>query len=445
MAVIKIWPVRGRIDHPINYARNPEKTIQKKQPDMGDPLHKVLEYAVNGEKTEAQVFVSGINCNPETACDQFTTVKKQFGKEGGIIAYHGCQSFAKGEVTPEIAHEIGTVFAKKVWGENYQVIVATHLNTGCLHNHFVVNSVSYRHGKRCREKQWKELWKISDEICREYKLSVIKKTAGRGMPYSIAQAERKDGLTRLVIARQAVDEALAASNSLRDLENRLRVMGYQCQFQPQRKYWTIKQKNWQCPIRLVRLGAGYGREEIMEKLRTNPMSMKTFQPGKRKRKYHLQTRYDKIKMTSGLRRVYLHYCYRLGYLPKYRQNPNHVHYLLRDDLLKLKYITEEARFMGEHGIESREQLSDYKKHLTDKMELLMARRNTHSNVLRRTTASPNQKEEAKAQIDQINFILKKIRKEIRLCENIERRSLDMERKLEMVDREKQKRERGERI
>lgn len=445
MAVMRIWPVRGRIDHPIDYAMNPDKTIQRNPPAINESLQDVMQYAVNGEKTEERFFVSGINCNPETACNQFITVKKQFGKEGGIIAYHGYQSFAKDEVTPEIAHKIGTSFAEKVWGENYQVVVATHLNTGCLHNHFVVNSVSYRHGRRCREKQWRELSKISDELCRAYKLSVVEKPLGKRLPIPVAHAEREGKPTRLVMARQALDEALAASCSLHDLEKRLRAMGYQCQLMPQRQFWTIKQKNWQRPIRLVRLGDGYDKEGIMERLRANllPVRMEAFHPGRgKKRQYHLRTRNDRVRSTGGLRGIYLYYCYRLGYLPKYRQNPNHIHYLLRDDLLKLEHITEEVRFLGENGIETGEQLAGYKKNLTRKMELLTGQRNIHRNVLRRKSASPSQKEEAKEQINKINATLKKIRKEIRLCESIERRSPEMERKLQSVEREEQKKERG---
>ena len=159
MAVTKIWPVRGRLDHPIAYAMNPEKTDAKLLPDS---LEDVMNYAVNEEKTEKKFYVSGINCNPAIARSEFQIVKEQYGKTGGIIVYHAYQSFSEGEVTPAEAHRIGMEFAKTVWGDKYQVVVATHLNTHCLHNHFVVNSVSFRDGKRCRQKQWTELSRISD-------------------------------------------------------------------------------------------------------------------------------------------------------------------------------------------------------------------------------------------------------------------------------------------
>ena len=174
MAVTKIWPVRGRVESPLDYAANEEKTANPRWDKSSlQNLTDVMHYAADEDKTEKQFFVSGVNCTPAIARDQFVIVKKQFDKEDGIVAYHGYQSFAEGEVTPGLAHEIGLEFAKRVWGEDYQVVVATHLNTKCFHNHFVINSVSFKHGKRLRAKQWYELNKVSDEICREHGLSVI--------------------------------------------------------------------------------------------------------------------------------------------------------------------------------------------------------------------------------------------------------------------------------
>lgn len=146
MAVTRIWQVKGRLDAPIDYAMNPEKTenpvYSKRELDS---LQDVMDYAANPEKTEKRFYVSGINCNPDTAREQFQTVKEQFAKEGGIIAYHGYQSFSEGETDPETAHKIGIEFAKRVWGDDYQVVVATHLNTKCLHKLFCKGKLHYIH------------------------------------------------------------------------------------------------------------------------------------------------------------------------------------------------------------------------------------------------------------------------------------------------------------
>ena len=125
----------------------------------GRELSDVIRYAVNSEKTQqaenedctvVHRFVSGINCSPATARDEMLAVKKRFGKENGTVAYHGYQSFAPGEVTPETAHEIGMKLAARLWGDRYQVIVATHLDKeNHLHNHFVpFPSAPQPHGRR---------------------------------------------------------------------------------------------------------------------------------------------------------------------------------------------------------------------------------------------------------------------------------------------------------
>ena len=163
MAVTRIWPVRGQLSHPIDYAADEGKTKNPRFSDTEfEALKDIMDYAENEEKTEKEYFVSGVNCNPAIARSQFLITKKRFAKEGGIIAYHAYQSFAPGEVTPELSHKIGMEFARRLWGEDYQVVVATHLNTHCLHNHFVVNSVSFLHGRRCRKKEWKEISRMSE-------------------------------------------------------------------------------------------------------------------------------------------------------------------------------------------------------------------------------------------------------------------------------------------
>lgn len=169
MAVTAIWRVKGRLDKVINYAENPEKTTMFEN----NGLSSLIRYAVNSDKTEAiddesievvKSFVSGVNCFPSTAIDEMIAVKMHFGKTEGVIAYHGYQSFAPGEVTPEIAHEIGIKLAEKLWGERYQVVVATHLDkANHLHNHFVVNNVSFIDGIKYHRtgKDYREMWTAS--------------------------------------------------------------------------------------------------------------------------------------------------------------------------------------------------------------------------------------------------------------------------------------------
>lgn len=127
----------------VKYTTNKSKT---KNNNFGE-LKVTFDYATNPDKTEKQFFVTGINCDAENAVNEMIDVKKKYNKTGGILAFHGYQSFCEGEVTAEVAHEIGVRLAEEMWGDRFQVVVSTHLNTNHIHNHFVVNSVSFKEGK----------------------------------------------------------------------------------------------------------------------------------------------------------------------------------------------------------------------------------------------------------------------------------------------------------
>ncbi len=436
MAVTKIWPVRGRLDHPIDYAMNPEKTDAKLGRKELDSLEDVMNYAVNEEKTEKKFYVSGVNCNPAIARQQFQTVKAQFGKEGGIIAYHGYQSFAEGEVTPQKAHEIGVELAKQIWGEGYQVVVATHLNMKCLHNHFVVNSVSFLDGKRCRQKQWTDISKINDEICRKYQLDVVE-GHGRRIPYQLAKAEREGAPTRLNIAREAVDDALSGSCNLRELRYNLSAMGYICQFDENRKYWTIRQGDWKRPIRLIRMGEEYSNEQIRRRLRSNSPEVRKgiVCSGIRKCRRRSNTmKKGKSRKIGGLRGLYYHYCYLLGYMPKRNMKPYQVSPALRDDLIKLNEISKEVRLLQEHRIDDLQQLFDYRKNCNERV----------FEIRTQIKKAQSKKGTDKTEIVLMKEELKKLRFQIILCDRITRRSQQMNEKLQQV-REEQNRKREELI
>ena len=235
MAVCEIWDVRGRLDHPIDYAENPTKTANPKYTEADlQAMVDVMEYATNKNKTEQRFFVTGVNCDPTTARDEMMIAKVQWNDTSEIVCYHGFQSFKHGEVTPEQAHEVGVKLAERMWGDRFQVIVATHLNTDCLHNHFVVNSVSFADGMHYHDNKvnLRLLRQRSDELCREYALSVIEHPSGKKKPYALYQAEKQGRPTRDNVARQAVDEAISKSFTLKDFDRQLAEMGYRINFDP---------------------------------------------------------------------------------------------------------------------------------------------------------------------------------------------------------------------
>ena len=144
MAVTKIWPIKDSLSRVVGYAENPDKTEYKDVRLRYSDLTSALRYAANPEKTgdEKLYLVTSLNCSGNAA-DDMLSVQQHFGKTGGNVAYHAYQSFKPGEVTPELCHKIGVELAKTIWGDRFQVLVATHMNCHHLHNHFVINSVSF--------------------------------------------------------------------------------------------------------------------------------------------------------------------------------------------------------------------------------------------------------------------------------------------------------------
>ena len=121
-------------------------------------------------------YVTAINCVKEIALEQMILTKKQFCKDDGYIAWHGYQSFKPGEVTPEQCHAIGVQTAQEMWGDQYQIIVTTHLDEEHLHNHFCFNSVGFRDGRKYNysKAERRRFMEVSDRLCLEHGLSVIR-------------------------------------------------------------------------------------------------------------------------------------------------------------------------------------------------------------------------------------------------------------------------------
>jgi len=226
MAVTKMWAVRSRLDHLVNYVSNVEKVTN---PDYGD-LSTVLEYADDEAKTEQKYFVSGLNCQPETAYEAMSVSLKLNTKKLRVLAYHGYQSFKEGEVTAAVAHEIGVKLAQELWGDCFQVVVATHLNTGKFHNHFVLCSTSFIDGRRfnaCKE-SYVQMRKVSDRLCHEYELSVIDKPqVGRTKHYDERQAEREGRPTWRGTIKAEIDEAISQSMTESQFVDNLKRRGYE--------------------------------------------------------------------------------------------------------------------------------------------------------------------------------------------------------------------------
>ena len=448
MAVSKLWAVTSRLGQVIDYAANPAKTAADNYTEeQYQALRDVLAYAKDEEKTEREFFVEGINCNPLTARDQFVSVKQAYGKEEGIQAYHGYLSFKEQDISPELAQKIGMEFVNEVWGKRFQAVVTTHLNTKHLHCHYVINSVSFVDGKRLwgDEKAWFKFRLVADKICEKYGL-YYNPNPNRSKQSSYYYKQEQAGMpTRYSMTRQAIDEAIAHSTNLKSLDYALTQMGYEHCLSESRKYWTIVPKGYKKPIRLKNLGEDYTEEAIKRRLTENqgvrlmPFTNQTVVI----RQYRLSTREHKIKKVGGLYGLYLHYCYKLGYLPKYKkQNTARLHYLLKEDLLKLDKITQETRLLGRENISTDEQLFSYKESVLSQIENLTDDR-THLRKKARTKMSDDELSKVKEQISTVSDKIQELNKEVRLCDDIAERSKVMEQNLETIRAEEEKQQRKE--
>lgn len=224
IATTGIWKIEKRLDNVIDYTTNIEKTINSDYgKDSYYDLHNVIDYVEADYKTEKQFYVSGVNCNPKTALEEMTITKEQYGKAGGILGFHAFQSFAEREVTPEQCHAIGVRLAEEMWGDRFEVVVSTHLNTNHYHNHFVINSVSFKDGKRYYDKRetYAELRRLSDSLCEEYGLSVIQEKPCRNskINYANYQKNTNNKVNYYSIAKENLDKEKINSYNLEWLEH----------------------------------------------------------------------------------------------------------------------------------------------------------------------------------------------------------------------------------
>ena len=274
MATTSIWSVKGWLGKVLIYVENPDKTDNpdyikmNEMPDVEKQgLSDVIAYAMN-EKKNMQQYVSGINCSPMTARTEMLAVKKKFDKEDGIIAYHGYQSFAEGECTPDIAHEIGVKLAEELWGNRFQVIVATHLDKAHhLHNHFVVNAVSFADGKRYRRtnQDYRDMRSVSDRLCREYGLSVVEnKNQKVTRNYGEWKREKEGKPTYRGLVRADVDEAIVNARTEKQFFFYLKEKGYTFKIG---KDITVKPPGRERGIKLARnFGDDYTLEQIRKRI-----------------------------------------------------------------------------------------------------------------------------------------------------------------------------------
>ena len=438
MATTRIWAVKSRPDHVLDYATNPEKTANPAWCKAEyQTMRDVMDYAMNDYKTEHQYYVSALNCHADCARAQMRLTKQQFQKTDGILAFHGYQSFAEGEVDAGTAHKIGVELAKELWPD-FQVIVATHLNTHCFHNHFVLNSVSFLHGGKfnaCRA-SYAKMRAASDRLCKEYGLSVITEhTAYYPKHYAEWDAQERGQPTWRSAIREDVDRAVMASMSFQAFLRSLRDMGYETKTGV--KHMAVRPPEKERFVRLRSLGESYTEEAIRGRIlkqRAPARPPRTEPP--RVLRVRVSGDFHLSKVTwKGLRALYFFY---LRKLRAARSQPQgKASYLLREDLRLLDALDAQSRFLFRHGIDTADQLADYRGAVDDQLKGLYAERRALNNEQRRTDVPETRFVEIRARIAALSEQAEPLRRDLKLCDAILERSLILKEKAERIKRMEQ--------
>ena len=435
MATTAIWNIKDRLDRVINYAVNPEKTENM---DFQE-LHNVLEYTQEDAKTEQQFYVTGINCQSAIACEQMSHTKLQHQKTGGILAFHGYQAFAPGEATPETAHTIGVKLAEELWGDRFEVLVATHLDKHHLHNHFVLNSVSCKDGKKfyANIATYAKMRKTSDKLCREYSLSVIENPkSNKSSHYAEWKTEQEGKPTWRGLIRADVDSVIAASMTFTQFIAALQKQGYEVK--TNRKYMAVRPPGKERFVRLKTLGDDYTEEAIKQRLLQNRIPKKPeVLPEPKPKHGRLKGPLKPAIRLTGLQALYFHYLYKMGILPRTRASAKRMHFLLREDIRYMDTLIAQTRLLGKNQIETREQLTAYQTGLEKEIDALCNTRNTVYNRIRRCNYD-DEITEYKLQIAGLSKQISSLRREVKLCIDILDRSDEMQEKLSQVYREENK-------
>ena len=352
MAVSKIWSIKSNLTTVINYVVNAEKTSE----DLFKDLHKELNYVANDLKTEEKLYVSGINCDSKTAKQEFISVKKRYNKTNGITVFHAIQSFKKGEISPEQAHIIGKQLAKEMWGDRFQVVVATHLNTNHLHNHFVINSVSFLDGYKyhATSTSYAKLREVNDRICMEHNLSYLEEKKNKiGCSYTNLLLKDQNDNKYDKQLKSDVDMAIGLANSYKDFIKLLENMNYEVYERSGKLNVMSLEYNRGARIER-RFGEDYSIENIVKRILGIYLPEQKIYYMNYFKKDELIDKLFKMNC-KGLAMRYIKYLKILNNYPTYVRK-NRVSYSMLKDVYKMERISNQTVLLAENNINTKDDL-----------------------------------------------------------------------------------------
>ena len=231
-------------------------------------LSKAIAYILNPEKTDEKLLVSSYGCASETAAREFEWTRKIAEQKGmnpvRIIARHVIQSFEIGEVTPELAHEIGKQFADEILGGKYEYVLTTHIDKDHVHNHLIFNAVDFvdYHAYKSYKRIYYDMREVSDRLCKENGLSVIPPSQNKGMGYK-EYTEAKRGTSWKQKLKQTIDRLVITAKDYDDFLRLMQEAGYEIKTG---KYISFRAEGQERFTRSKTIGENYTEERIKERI-----------------------------------------------------------------------------------------------------------------------------------------------------------------------------------
>ena len=231
-------------------------------------MSKAIAYILNPEKTDEKLLVSSYGCASETAAREFEWTRKIAEQKGmnpvRIIARHVIQSFEIGEVTPELAHEIGKQFADEILGGKYEYVLTTHIDKDHVHNHLIFNAVDFvdYHAYKSYKRIYYDMREVSDRLCKENGLSVIPPSQNKGMSYK-EYTEAKRGTSWKQKLKQTIDRLVITAKDYDDFLRLMQEAGYEIK---PGKYISFRAEGQERFTRSKTIGENYTEERIKERI-----------------------------------------------------------------------------------------------------------------------------------------------------------------------------------
>ena len=387
-------------------------------------LQAVIKYAKNGDKTDYGILVSSINCSVENSYEEMALTKKFFHKEDKILGYHIIQSFKGNEVSPEEANHIGKELAEELWGDKYQVIICTHINKDNVHNHIILNSVSFIDGKKYHNSKAEIAFMkdASDRLCLNHGLSIVNTSKGNKekefRQKNIDYFNRRDEKMQKII--NDIDEAVKLSKSYSDFKLVLKSKGYE-KINDYDKYFSMKTPYFQRNVRIDRVfGEKYSVEGIKERIYgyiKEDLPPVANLKEKYYKKVYTGPKINKLLLqTSSFYRTYVHYLYAFNILPAKNEyielTPEYYKQKRKNNM-----IFEELNFLSRHRFKSINEIKDYKVNFENQLPKLKGKREDLWRKYHKTT-NENDKTTMKKEINKLTEEIDTITAQRNACNRI---------------------------